>query len=70
MKNTRIQNLLAAALACALAMGGLASQAFAQETRFDKLANVPFKENRPTKENAQTLRDAVPRAEHNRWHQD
>jgi len=53
------QNLIAAALICAVGMGGLASQALAQETRFDKLANAPFKENRPTKETAQTLRDEL-----------
>jgi hypothetical protein len=40
-------------------MGGLASQALAQETRFDKLANLPFSENRPTQETAQTLRDEL-----------
>jgi hypothetical protein len=31
----------------------------AQETRFDQLANLPFVENRPTKETAQTLRDEL-----------
>jgi hypothetical protein len=40
-------------------MGGLASRALAQETRFDTLANLPFKENRPTQETAQTLRDEL-----------
>lgn len=49
----------AAALACAMAMGGLAKQALAQETRFDRLANLPFTEGRPTKETAQTLRDEL-----------
>jgi len=48
-----------AALIGALAFSGLASQALAQETSFDKLANLPFKENRPTKETAQTLRDEL-----------
>jgi hypothetical protein len=33
--------------------------AFAQEANFDKLANLPFTENRPTKETAQTLRDEL-----------
>ena len=33
--------------------------AFAQEASFDKLANLPFKEGRPTKETAQTLRDEL-----------
>ncbi len=35
------------------------SAAFAQEANFDKLANLPFAENRPTKETAQTLRDEL-----------
>jgi len=52
-------NTIAVALICALAMSGLATQALAQETRFDKLANLPFAENRPTKETAQTLRDEL-----------
>ena len=55
----KTKTILAAALICALGMGGLASQALAQETRFDKLANLPFKENRPTKETPQTLRDEL-----------
>jgi hypothetical protein len=59
MKMKCSQILLAAALICAVGMGGLASQALAQETRFDKLANLPFKENRPTKETAQRLRDEL-----------
>jgi len=59
MKMKCSQILLAAALICAVGMGGLASQALAQETRFDKLANLPFKENRPTKETTQTLRDEL-----------
>jgi len=59
MKSKNKQNLFAAALICAVGMGGLASQALAQETRFDKLANLPFKENRPTQETAQSLRDEL-----------
>jgi len=59
MKMKCSQILLAAALICAVGMGGLASQALAQQTRFDKLANLPFKENRPTKETAQMLRDEL-----------
>lgn len=31
----------------------------AQNSRFDELANLPFSENRPTKETAQTLRDEL-----------
>jgi hypothetical protein len=30
-----------------------------QETRFDELADLPFRENRPTKETAETLRDEL-----------
>ncbi|MGB8289900.1 DUF1254 domain-containing protein [Rhizobium ruizarguesonis] len=40
-------------------MSGLPAQSLAQETGFDKLANLPFVENRPTKETAQTLRDEL-----------
>ena len=59
MKIKYSQTLLTAALVGALVIGDLASQALAQETRFDKLANLPFSENRPTKETAQTLRDEL-----------
>ena len=59
MTTTRTLNLLAAALLGVLAMSGLATQALAQETHFDKLANLPFAEGRPTKETAQTLRDEL-----------
>jgi len=59
MKTARGQDLLAAALVGAMAMSGLATQAVAQNTRFDELANLPFAENRPTKETAQTLRDEL-----------
>ena len=59
MKTARRFNLIAAVLVCALAMSGLSTQSIAQETRFDKLANLPFKENRPTKKTAQTLRDEL-----------
>ena len=52
-------SMVVAASACALFMGGAASNAFAQASSFDKLANLPFKENRPTKETAQTLRDEL-----------
>ena len=51
--------IIGAILTGALAMGGLSKQALAQETRFDRLANLPFAENRPTKETAQTLRDEL-----------
>ena len=59
MKTIFRQILIVPALICAVGTGGLASQALAQETRFDKLANLPFKENHPTKETAQTLRDEL-----------
>jgi hypothetical protein len=40
-------------------MGGLTKPALAQESRFDRLANLPFTEGRPTQETAQTLRDEL-----------
>ena len=55
MKTNHMQNSIAAALVCAVTV---ASTAQAQ-SQFDKLANAPFKENRPTKETAQTLRDEL-----------
>jgi hypothetical protein len=48
-----------AALVCVLVMTGLSTQVLAQQTRFDELANLPFSENRPTKETAQILRDEL-----------
>ncbi|HXY14774.1 MAG TPA: DUF1254 domain-containing protein [Terriglobales bacterium] len=35
------------------------SAAFAQTSRYDELANLPFSENRPTDQTAQTLRDEL-----------
>jgi hypothetical protein len=58
MTSHRISHL-AAALAGVLMMSGIATQALAQETSFDKLANLPFAEGRPTKETAQTLRNEL-----------
>jgi hypothetical protein len=55
----RTATILAATLVCVAAVGTLSSQALAQSTRFDQLANLPFKENRPTKETAQILRDEL-----------
>ncbi|MGD0415031.1 MAG: DUF1254 domain-containing protein [Terriglobales bacterium] len=49
----RVFALASAFLLCAM------PAAFAQEGNFDKLANLPFKENRPTKETAQKLRDEL-----------
>ncbi len=48
-----------AALAGALAMSAATQAALAQETYFDKLANLPFADGRPTQETAQTLRDEL-----------
>ena len=52
--NMKTPQLIVAALVCAVT----AATAQAQ-SQFDKLANAPFKENRPTKETAQTLRDEL-----------
>lgn len=61
MKTTSKLNLIAAALIGTLAI--ISTQtvqiAQAQTERFDKLVNLPFKENRPTKETAHTLRDEL-----------
>jgi hypothetical protein len=51
-RNYRVLAIPAALVFCAVA-------AFAQETGFDKLANSPFVEGRPTKETAQMLRDEL-----------
>ena len=59
MTITRAPSLLAAALIGALAVSGFATLTRAQESHFDKLANLPFAEGRPTKETAQTLRDEL-----------
>ena len=56
---THKRNIFAAMIIAGLAMSGLTTQALAQETRFDTLANLPFTENRPTKETAETLRDEL-----------
>src|SRR5690348_14537442 len=40
-------------------MCGLVPFSHAQTSRFDKLANLPFEQNRPTKETDQTLRDEL-----------
>jgi hypothetical protein len=52
-------NLIITALMVAVGTCGLASQALAQRTHFDELANLPFSENRPTIETAQRLRDEL-----------
>lgn len=38
---------------------GLAGSALAEQARFNDLANLPFEQNRPTAETAQTLRDEL-----------
>jgi hypothetical protein len=59
MKSTTTHFLFTAALFGAVAISGFTPQAFAQEANFDKLANLPMKEGRPTKQTAQTLRDEL-----------
>ncbi|NEV02490.1 DUF1254 domain-containing protein [Bradyrhizobium sp. UFLA 03-164] len=59
MDTKRTRTFMAAALLGVFATGGTATQALAQETGFDKLANLPFAEGRPTKETAQTLCDEL-----------
>jgi hypothetical protein len=59
MRATRTHKLLAAVLGGFLTMSGLAPQALAQKTRFDKLANLPFAEGYRTPEMAQQLKDEL-----------
>jgi hypothetical protein len=56
MKTTRTHMLISAAIAGLLLPAGSAS---AQLTRFEALSSLPFAENRPTPETAQTLRDEL-----------
>ena len=56
MNAANVQRILATALTFAVVF---VSTAAAQTTRFDELANMPFEENRPTKETTQTLRDEL-----------
>ena len=53
MKTTKQFTLIA------LFVASFALPAGAQTSHFNELANLPFKENRPTKETAQTLRDEL-----------
>jgi hypothetical protein len=46
--------LLSSAAALGLSLG-LAGPARADQARFDRLANLPFEQNRPTPETAETL---------------
>jgi len=59
VKTIQKLNHLGAAILAVLAMNGLPTPALAQETQFDKLANLPFSEGRPTKQTAQLLRDEL-----------
>ena len=43
----------------ALLLLGLAGTAFADQARFDGLANLPFEKNRPTAQTAATLKDEL-----------
>lgn len=56
MKNVLAQALFSAMLAAMLMHAGSAS---AQLSHFEGLSNLPFSENRPTQETAQTLRDEL-----------
>ena len=56
MQTTRTHMLISAAIAGLLLPAGSAS---AQLTRFEALSSLPFAENRPTPETAQTLRDEL-----------
>jgi len=56
MKTILDHALIAAALTAVLLLAGSAS---AQLTRFESLSSLPFAENRPTPETAQTLRDEL-----------
>jgi hypothetical protein len=56
MKNTPTHMFISATLAAVLLHAGSAS---AQLVRFEGLSSLPFSENRPTQETAQTLRDEL-----------
>src|SRR4029450_4500383 len=58
MNTTRTRILLAVALVGSMAISSVPSTQ-AQNSRFDELANLPFQENRPTAQTAQTLRDEL-----------
>jgi len=48
-------SLIPRAVAGVVLLGATTGLAFGQEDRFDSLANLPFEQNRPTEETAQTL---------------
>lgn len=56
MKDKRVSRLVSAALAAAL-MPGVAGSA--ERARFEALSSLPFTENRPTQDTANTLRDEL-----------
>ena len=55
---TKLTSIIAIACAVLISATPLTG-ALAQTSRFNELANLPFAENRPTKETAQTLRDEL-----------
>jgi len=59
MQRTTKRAFLAALLAVTAALSARTTQAQAQDTRFESLANLPFVENLPTPDTAQTLRDEL-----------
>jgi hypothetical protein len=59
MKAATHRKIVRVVASFSLAMITLASQAIAQNTRFDALADAPFSENRPTAATATTLRDEL-----------
>ena len=59
MTVTHTKIALAFALGGVLTMSGRPTQALAQESHFNELANLPFAEGRPTKETTQTLHDEL-----------
>ncbi len=59
MKPAHKQHIIMGVLVGALALSVLTAPTLAQEGNFDKLANLPFADGRPTPETAQTLRDEL-----------
>src|SRR5277367_4601639 len=59
MQTKKRPHLVVAVLIGTLAASWLTTQALAQDTHFDELANIPFAAGRPTRETAQTLHDEL-----------
>ena len=57
--NRALVNALATALVGVLTMSGCATHKSTHASHFEKLADLPFAEDRPTKETAQVLRDEL-----------